>query len=50
MLKHNNNNNTSASCNLWHKLKQVLKVNGIRAKEKMLYKQKIGFDIIDNNK
>ena len=47
MLKHNN---TSTSYNLWSKLKQVLKMNGIRAKEKMLYKQKIGFDIIDNNK
>lgn len=36
--------------NLWSKIKIVLKKNHINKKDKLFYKQKIGFDIIDNNK
>lgn len=36
--------------NIWSKIKKVLKLKGIKDKEKMYYKQSIGFDLIDKNK
>ena len=36
--------------NIWSKVKRVLKKKGIREKDKLLYKQSIGFEIIDKNK
>ena len=36
--------------NIWTKIKKVLKKNGIKGKEKLLYKESIGFDLIDKNK
>ena len=40
------NNNS----NIWSKIKNILKKKGIKGKEKLLYKQSIGFDLIDKNK
>ena len=36
--------------NIWSKVKRVLKQKGIKEKEKLLYKQSIGFELIDKNK
>jgi hypothetical protein len=36
--------------NIWSKIKNVLKEKGIKEKEKLLYKESIGFDLIDKNK
>jgi len=36
--------------NIWSKVKNVLKEKGIKEKEKLLYKESIGFDLIDKNK
>ena len=36
--------------NIWSKVKKVLKKKGIKVKEKLLYKESIGFDLIDKNK
>jgi hypothetical protein len=36
--------------NIWSKIKRVLKEKGIKEKEKLLYKESIGFDLIDKNK
>ena len=36
--------------NIWSKIKYVLKQKGIKEKEKLLYKQSIGFELIDKNK
>ena len=36
--------------NIWSKIKKVLKSKGIKDKEKLFYKQSIGFDLIDKNK
>ena len=36
--------------NIWSKVKRVLKQKGIKDKEKLLYKQSIGFELIDKNK
>jgi hypothetical protein len=36
--------------NIWSKVKKVLKKKGIKGKEKLLYKESIGFDLIDKNK
>jgi len=36
--------------NIWRKVKKVLKKKGIKGKEKLLYKESIGFDLIDKNK
>ena len=35
---------------IWSKIKKVLKKKGIKAKDKLLYKESIGFDLIDKNK
>lgn len=36
--------------NIWSKIKRVLKKNNIKEKDKLLYKESIGFDLIDKNK
>jgi len=36
--------------NIWSKIKNVLKEKGIKEKEKLLYKESIGFGLIDKNK
>ena len=36
--------------NIWSKIKRVLKQKGIKEKEKLIYKQSIGFELIDKNK
>ena len=36
--------------NIWSKIKKVLKKNGIKGKDKLLYKESIGFDLVDKNK
>ena len=36
--------------NIWSKIKKVLKQKGIKEKEKLIYKQTIGFELIDKNK
>ena len=36
--------------NIWSKVKYILKQKGIKEKEKLLYKQSIGFELIDKNK
>ena len=36
--------------NIWSKVKKELKKKGIKGKEKLLYKESIGFDLIDKNK
>ena len=36
--------------NIWSKIKTVLKKKGIKEKEKLLYKESIGFELIDKNK
>ena len=36
--------------NIWSKVKRVLKKKGIKEKEKLLYKESIGFELIDKNK
>ena len=36
--------------NIWSKIKKVLKSKGIKDKDKLYYKQSIGFDLIDKNK
>jgi len=36
--------------NIWSKVKRVLKQKGIKEKEKLIYKESIGFDLIDKNK
>ena len=36
--------------NIWSKIKVVLKKKGIKEKEKLLYKESIGFELIDKNK
>ena len=36
--------------NIWSKVRRVLKKKGIKEKEKLLYKESIGFDLIDKNK
>ena len=36
--------------NIWSKIKHVLKKKGIKDKEKLLYKESIGFELIDKNK
>ena len=36
--------------NIWSKIKRVLKKKGIKGKDKLLYKESIGFDLIDKNK
>ena len=41
---------SSEFLNIWSKIKTVLKSQGIKDKEKLYYKQSIGFDIIDKNK
>ena len=48
--KSNFNHKKKQNLNLWSKVKRVLKQNEIKGKEKLLYKQSIGFDIIDKNK
>jgi len=41
---------TKENMNIWSKVKKALKKKGIKGKEKLLYKQSIGFDLIDKNK
>ena len=36
--------------NIWSKIKRVLKQKGIKEKEKLIYKESIGFELIDKNK
>lgn len=36
--------------NIWTKIKGVLKRKGIKGKDKIFYKEKVGFNLIDNNK
>jgi len=36
--------------NIWSKIKNVLKKKGIKGKDKLLYKESIGFDLVDKNK
>ena len=36
--------------NIWSKVKRVLKQNNIKGKEKLKYKESIGFELIDKNK
>ena len=36
--------------NIWSKIKTELKKKGIKEKEKLLYKESIGFELIDKNK
>ena len=36
--------------NIWSKIKRILKQKGIKEKEKLIYKQSIGFELIDKNK
>jgi hypothetical protein len=36
--------------NIWGKIKKVIKKKGIKGKEKLLYKESIGFDLVDKNK
>jgi len=38
------------SNSVWGKIKRVLHIKGIKDKDKLLYKQKLGFDLIDKNK
>ena len=41
---------TKENMNIRSKMKKVLKKKGIKGKEKLLYKQSIGFDLIDKKK
>jgi hypothetical protein len=41
---------TKENMNIWSKVKKVLKKKGIKGKEKLYYKESIGFDLIDKNK
>jgi hypothetical protein len=36
--------------NIWSKVKRVLKQKDIKGKEKLIYKESIGFELIDKNK
>ena len=36
--------------NIWAKVKRVLKQKDIKGKEKLIYKESIGFELIDKNK
>jgi hypothetical protein len=36
--------------NIWSKVKRVLKKKGIKEREKLKYKESIGFELIDKNK
>ena len=36
--------------NIWSKIKKVLKKKGIKGNDKLLYKESIGFELIDKNK
>ena len=36
--------------NIWSKIKRILKQKGIKEKEKLIYKQSIGFELIEKNK
>ena len=36
--------------NIWSKIKRVLKLKDIKGKDKLKYKESIGFDLIDKNK
>jgi hypothetical protein len=35
---------------VWGKIKKVLHTKGIKDKDKIFYKEKLGFDLIDKNK
>ena len=41
---------TKENMNIWSKIKKVIKKKGIKGKEKLLYKESIGFDLVDKNK
>ena len=41
---------TKENMNIWSKIKKVLKKKGIKGKDKLLYKESIGFELIDKNK
>ena len=49
-LNHNSTQPKKEYLNIWSKVKRVLKQNGIKEKEKLLYKESIGFELIDKNK
>ena len=49
-LNHNSTQSKKEYLNIWSKVKQVLKQKGVKDKEKLLYKESIGFDLIDKNK
>jgi len=49
-LNHNSTETKKEYLNIWSKVKRVLKQKGIKEKEKLLYKESIGFDLIDKNK
>ena len=36
--------------NIWSKIKKVLKKKGIKGNDKLLYKESLGFELIDKNK
>ena len=43
-------NGKEENINIWKKIKKVLKKKGIKGKDKLSYKESIGFDLIDKNK
>ena len=43
-------NQSDENINIWSKIKKVLKKKGIKGKDKLLYKESIGFDLVDKNK
>ena len=49
-LNHNSIQTKKEYLNIWSKVKRVLKQNGIKEKEKLLYKESIEFDLIEKNK
>lgn len=40
----------SENKNIWSRIKKVLKAKNVKGKDKIYYKQSVGFDLIDNNK